>query len=318
MNRYAPAILFFTLSAMIVASLAFGATTLHPGRILELMIERSPQDFEIWNHRFPRTIIAVLVGAGMGAAGALIQGVVRNPLASPDILGVTQGAGLALSIAMLVFPQLPVGFIAPLACLGGAAGAGMLLLYNVGGFSPLRFALSGVAVSVTLSSVTEYLLLANPTEINTTLLTLTGSIWGRGWMHLYPLLPILPLIAVSLLISKQLDLIGLGDDTAAALGTRLNLTRWVAIALSVVLTSLTVSVAGPISFVGLVAPHIARRLFGGSHHGLIPAASVIGAVMVVFADTLGRSIAPPMEIPVGVLTAVVGAPYFLWLLFRIR
>ncbi len=318
MSRYASTILILLLIVMFLASLMFGATTLSLGRILELLIEQDHQDFEIWNHRLPRTIIAMLVGAGMGAAGALIQGVVRNPLASPDILGVTQGAGLVLTIAMLLFPQLPVGYIAPLACLGGAAGAGMLLLYNVGGFSPLRFALSGVAVSVTLSSVTEYLLLANPTEINTTLLSLTGSIWGRGWMHIFPLLPIPALIALTLLISKHLDLIGLGDDTATALGARLKLTRWVAIAFAVVLTSLAVSVAGPISFVGLVAPHIARRVFAGAHHTLIPAAAVVGALMVVFADTLGRTIAPPMEIPVGVLTAVVGAPYFLWLLFRIR
>lgn len=313
-----PSILLAVMLLMVAASLCLGATTISPRRVVELLLERSPQDFEIWNHRLPRTLIALLVGAGMGAAGALIQGVIRNPLASPDILGVTQGAGLALSAAMLLFPRMPVAYIAPLACIGGGFGASALLLYNIGGFSPVRFALSGVAVSVTLSSVTEYLLLSHPTEINTTLLTLTGSIWGRGWMHLYPLLPILPLIVCALMTSKYLDLIGLGDDTAVALGTRLTTVRLSAIALAVVLTSLTVAVAGPISFVGLVSPHIARKMFGGSHHTLLASAAVIGALMVLFADTLGRAIAPPMEIPVGVLTAVVGAPYFLWLLFRIK
>lgn len=318
MKRHAGMFLIVLLVAVILGSLCLGASVLSPARVLLLLLEQNAQDFEIWNHRFPRTLIALLVGAGMGAAGALVQGVIRNPLASPDILGVTQGAGLALSIAMLLLPQIPVVLIAPLACIGGAAGAGLLLLYNLGGFSPVRFALSGVAVSVTLSSFTEYLLLTHPMEINTTLLTLTGSIWGRGWVHLLPLLPVLPLIGCSLFISKYLDLIGLGDETATALGTRLSMIRAISIAFAVVLTSLTVSVAGPISFVGLVSPHIARRIIGGAHRALIPSAAAIGAIMTIFADTLGRSIAPPMEIPVGVLTAVVGAPYFLWLLFRIR
>jgi iron complex transport system permease protein len=304
------------LLALTLVALCTGATTITPLQVWHLLLAHNPQDFVVWSHRFPRSLTGILIGAALGVAGALVQGVIRNPLASPDILGVTQGAGLAVAFVLLVFPG--VGYLPFFSLLGGAAGAALLMAYNAGIFSPVRFALSGVAVSATFAGVTQFLLLTHPVEVNTALLSLTGSLWARGWPHLGLLLPLIPLMMVAMTLAKPLDVIALGEDTAHALGTRLRLVRWAAITMAVMLTAISVSVAGPVGFVGLVAPHLARRLVGGGHLRLLPTAGLLGAAILLAADTLGRGIAPPAEIPAGVLTAVIGAPYFLWLLFRTR
>jgi ABC-type Fe3+-siderophore transport system permease subunit len=312
-------VLVFVLILTGIAGLCVGATMITPFDAARMVLLRDAADFVVWQHRLPRSLIAILVGAALGTAGALIQGVIRNPLASPDILGVTQGAGLSVTIVLLLMPTTGSTWLPVAACLGGAAGTALLMAYNSGmAFSPVRFALSGVAVSLTFASFTEFLLLTYPVEINTALLALTGSLWARGWTHLAPTLLLVPLMAVSFLLAKPLDLIGLGDEAATGFGVRLAPVRFAAIALSVLLTGLSVSVIGPVTFVGLMAPHLARRLVGGAHLLLIPASALVGAIVVTLADTLGRGLAPPLEIPVGILTAVIGAPYFLWLLFRIR
>lgn len=302
-----------------LAALCVGATMISPLDAAKMVALRDASDFVVWQHRLPRSLIAILIGAALGTAGALIQGVIRNPLASPDILGVTQGAGLAVTVVLLMMPAGGSAWLPMVACLGGAGGAALLMAYNSGmAFSPVRFALSGVAVSLTFGSFTEFLLLTYPVEINTALLALTGSLWARGWTHLAPALLLIPLIGLSFLLAKPLDLIGLGDEAASSFGVRLSRVRLFAIALSVLLTGISVSIIGPVTFVGLLAPHLGRRLVGGAHLVLIPTAALVGAIVVVLADTLGRGLAPPIEIPVGILTAVIGAPYFLWLLFRIR
>jgi ABC-type Fe3+-siderophore transport system permease subunit len=320
MTRLSPIpMLVVVLIAAILAALCVGATMISPLDAVRLIVVHDATDFVVWQHRLPRSLIAVLVGASLGTAGALIQGIIRNPLASPDILGVTQGAGLAVTVVLLLMPASGSAWLPVVACLGGAAGAGALMAYNSGmAFSPVRFALSGVAVSLTFASFTEFLLLTYPVEINTALLALTGSLWARGWSHLAPALLLIPMIAASFLLAKPLDLIGLGDEAATGFGVQLTKVRTLTIALSVLLTGISVSVIGPVTFVGLMAPHLARRLVGGAHLVLIPASALVGAIVVTLADTLGRGLAPPLEIPVGILTAVIGAPYFLWLLFRIR
>lgn len=312
-------VLLLALLASALAALCVGATMISPIDAGRMVFLRDAADFVVWQHRLPRGMLAVLIGAALGTAGALIQGVIRNPLASPDILGVTQAAGLAVTVALLLSPSGSSSWLPIVACLGGATGAALLMAYNSGmAFSPVRFALSGVAVSLTFASVTEFLLLTYPVEINTALLALTGSLWARGWTHVGPALFLLPLLGLSLLLAKPLDLIGLGDEAAASLGVNLLRARLAALTLAVLLTGVSVSIIGPVTFVGLMAPHLARRLVGGAHLVLIPTAALVGAIVVVLADTLGRGLAPPIEIPVGILTAVIGAPYFLWLLFRIR
>ena len=300
-------------------SLSAGTLWLEPATVVERLLAHDSLDFEVWNHRLPRSLIAILAGSAFGLAGAIVQGVIRNPLASPEILGVTQGAGLALTIAIIGWPQLPIAWLPLVACLGGAGGALLLALYNTGmQFSGARFALSGVAIAVTLSSVTEFLILSHPLDINTALLALTGSLWSRGWHHVLLALPFLLLIPLGLCLAKPLNLIALGDEAAHSLGTALKPVRWLAMTCAVLLTSLGVSIIGPVGFIGLVAPHMARRLVGGHHQALLPASMLVGALLLLLADTLGRSLIAPSEIPAGILTAVIGAPYFLWLLARFK
>lgn len=318
MNLRLP-ILMLALAAVMVASLCIGTTMIAPSEALRMLIRGEADDFIVWQHRLPRTLIAVLAGSAIGTAGALIQGVIRNPLASPDILGVTQGAGLAMTAVLLLIPGVGAAWLPLVACLGGAAGAGLLMAYNAGlPFSPVRFALSGVAVSLAFASMTEFLILTWPVGINTALLALVGSLWGRGWTFVPQALALIPLLALALPMAKSLDLISLGDEAARSLGVNLRRARSCAIGLGVLLTGVAVAVVGPLSFVGLISPHLARRLVGGAHLQLIPASALVGGILVVFADALGRGLIPPTEIPAGILTPIIGAPYFLWLLFRIR
>jgi iron complex transport system permease protein len=301
------------------ASLSIGTTWLKPGAVIERLMAHDSGDYEVWNHRLPRTLLATLVGAAFGLAGAIVQGVIRNPLASPEILGVTQGAGLAVTVAIIGGTQVSPTWFPLIACVGGACGALLLIVYNAGlSFSGVRFALSGVAIAVTLASITEFLILSHPLDINTALLALTGSIWGRNWQHVALATPLLLLIPLGVLLAKPLNLIALGDEAAHSLGVRIFVNRWFAIACAVLLTSVGVGIIGPVGFIGLVAPHMARRLVGGNHQHLIPAAILIGAVLLILADTIGRALIAPSEIPAGIFTAVIGAPYFLWLLARFK
>ncbi|WP_273692182.1 iron chelate uptake ABC transporter family permease subunit [Ketogulonicigenium vulgare] len=306
------------IGALFLLSLCLGAHRLSPLAVAQLLAAHDAQDFLVWNHRLPRALIALILGGGIGLAGALVQGVIRNPLASPDLLGVTQGAGMALAGAILLFPGLAVNLLPLIAIAGGAFGAAVLMLYNAGHFSPLRFALSGVALSAGFAGVTEFLLLTHPVAINTALMSLTGSLWARGWDQMPLVLLVLPIALLALPLAKSLDLIGLGDETAHALGVDLGRVQVRALGLAVVLTGTAVAVLGPVGFIGLVAPHIARLATPGRALVILPASAAFGGAIMMAADVLGRAMAPPLEVPVGVMTAVIGAPYFLWLLFRMR
>ena len=211
--------LIAVLLVVCLASLCIGTQWLSPVEAIQHVIAHDAQDFLVWRHRLPRTLIAVLAGGSFALAGALVQGVIRNPLASPEILGVTQGAGLALTIALIYFPALSLVWLPGVACLGGALGAGALALYSAGrSFSGVRFALSGVAISLTLGSVIEFLILSHPLNINTALLALTGSLWSRTWHHVGLAVPLLAGLPLALMLAKPLNLIGLGDEAASGLG----------------------------------------------------------------------------------------------------
>lgn len=312
-------ILSLTLMAAFMANLMLGDSYVSVSHVIEMIWAHSAQDFVIWNHRLPRSIIALIVGASFGFAGAIIQGIIRNPLASPEILGVSQGAGLALTITVIAFPLLPITWFPLITCIGGAIGVGLLILYSLGSqFSTVKFALSGVAISMTLSCITEFLILSHPLDINTALLVLTGSLWSRGWHHVYLALPLIPLLCFAYYLAKPLNLIVLGNEVAITLGTKLQHLRWLSIGIAVIVSSLCVGIVGPVSFIGLVAPHMARRLVGAHHQYTLVASMMVGAILLIIADTLGRILIAPSEIPSGILTAVIGAPYFLWLLVRMK
>lgn len=269
-------------------------------------------------YRLPRLLLALLVGAALAVAGVLVQGIVRNPLASPDILGVNHAASLASVGALLLLPSLPVIALPLLAFAGGMAGLILLrILANTS--QPIKLALTGVALSACWASLTDYLMLSRPQDVNSALLWLTGSLWGRDWSFVKIAAPLLILfLPLSLRLCRDLDLLALGDARATTLGVSVPRIRLLALLLAVAMTSTGVAVCGPISFIGLVVPHMVRSITGGRHRWLLPVSAMVGALLLVVADLLARIIHPPLELPAGVLTAIIGAPWFVWLLVRMR
>ncbi|HEF0078090.1 Fe(3+) dicitrate ABC transporter permease subunit FecD [Citrobacter youngae] len=269
-------------------------------------------------YRLPRLLLALLVGAALAVAGVLVQGIVRNPLASPDILGVNHAASLASVGALLLLPSLPVIALPLLAFAGGMAG--LILLKMLANTSqPMKLALTGVALSACWASLTDYLMLSRPQDVNSALMWLTGSLWGRDWSFVKVAAPLLMLfLPLSLVFCRDLDLLALGDARATTLGVSVPRIRFQALLLAVAMTSTGVAVCGPISFIGLVVPHMVRTITGGRHRWLLPVSAMTGALLLVAADLLARIIHPPLELPAGVLTAIIGAPWFVWLLVRMR
>ncbi|MBS9434562.1 Fe(3+) dicitrate ABC transporter permease subunit FecD [Photorhabdus hainanensis] len=318
MNRQVISLLVILLAVTLVLALRMGAQPLPWEALINGWQPSDKHHFVLTQYRLPRILLAIAVGAALALSGVLVQGIVRNPLASPDVLGVNHAASLASISTLILFPSLPVQWL-PLLAFGGGMAALILLRAIAGPSSPLRLALVGVALSATWTSITDYLMLSRPQDINNALLWLTGSLWGRDWQFVATALPVLMiLIPLSLRFCRDLDLLALGDDSASTLGVSLLQVQSWGLMLAVALAATSVAVCGPIGFISLVVPHLVRRLVGGRHRWLIPASMLMGAQVLLLADLLARSIAPPMELPAGVLTAIIGAPYFFWLLVRTR
>ncbi|MCE0496114.1 Fe(3+) dicitrate ABC transporter permease subunit FecD [Vibrio salinus] len=301
-----------------VASLLYGAVHLSGHQVWQGLFSGSEHYFTIHEYRLPRLFLAVIVGALLAGAGTLVQGVIRNPLASPDILGISHGAGLAAVLWMIVRPGTSVYWLPFVALAGGLSAAMILLLLCRHFIQPVRLALTGVALSALLGCAIDFLLLTQPMEINNALLWLTGSLWGRSWNHILMLAPWLATIPFALWRCHSLNLLTLGDDKANTLGVSITKTRLWFLGIAIIWTSASVAVVGPLSFLGLVSPHLARQMVGGRHQILLPVSMLIGALLLLSADFLSRVAHPPLELPAGILTAVIGAPYFLYLLTRLK
>jgi iron complex transport system permease protein len=274
---------------------------------------RTVRDFEL-----PRILIAWLAGGSLAIAGAVIQGVIRNPLASPDIIGVTKGAGLAVVVVLLAYPSAAVSYLPAAAFVGGVVAMAIvyLLAYRKG-TTPVRLALVGIAVAATFEAIIRYVMIDKQQAVGTALVWLTGSLAHVDMTTVWEFLPwVLVLVPLCFAYSLKLDLLGLGDDLASGLGVSVERTRRTALLIAVLLASATVAVMGTIAFIGLIGPHIARRLVGSRHAVVLPASAGIGAVLVLVADAIGRGAHPPVEIPAGMITALIGAPYFVYLLSR--
>lgn len=281
--------------------------------------DSSPYSHLVLQLRLPRTLLAWPVGAALAVSGALVQGVTRNPLAAPDVIGVTSGAGLAAAFVVLVLGDMPLWTLPLSAFAGGMAAA--LLVYRLawrGGVSPMHLALVGVAVTQLFAAGIDYLASAQSDRVALSVIWLRGSLWGRNWDHLMLAWPLVPLLPVSLLLAQRLNLLALGDAAAQALGVSVNRTRQQALLLAVLLASGAVAVAGTVAFIGLLAPHLARLLVGADHRRLLPLSALLGGLLLLVADTLGRGLLSPLEVPAGIMTALLGAPYFLYLLSRYR
>lgn len=275
------------------------------------------QTYIIMRSRLPRILMALLAGGALGLSGAIIQAVVRNPLASPNIIGINSGAALFALGLVLWFPAVPETFLPLAACLGGVIAAGFVIVVaHRRRVSAIHLALIGVAVGFVFESGVDYLLVVNTDrETSAAMMWLTGSLVGRTWNHvLISWLPLVTLSALALVLSFRLDLIALGEETATGLGLRVPIQRIVMLLVATLLASVSVAFVGVMGFIGLMAPHIARRLVGGGHRLLLPTSMLVGMALVVLADGTGRAVAPPLEISAGIVTALIGAPFFIYIM----
>ena len=272
------------------------------------------------NTRLPRTLVAAAVGAALAVAGAVMQTVTRNPLASPSIFGVNAGAALFIIIAIMAFGAESQGQFLWFAFLGAALAAGAA--YGLGSVgrgagSPINITLAGAAVTAFASSITQGVMLVNGRTFDQIVFWLVGSVAGREMPMLLPVLPFLALGAlVSFSLAAPLNTLALGEDVARGLGQRVGAVKLAAAAAVVLLAGASVAVAGPIAFVGIVVPHLARFVAGRDHRWLLPYCALLGSVLLLGADVLARFVAMPDELPVGVVTALIGVPFFVWVARR--
>jgi iron complex transport system permease protein len=305
------------LLAVSVYGLAYGSVSIPLQEINQVLLHNDESTYRtiLMDLRLPRVLVGLLVGACLAASGALLQGVMKNPLADPGIIGVSAGGGLAAVITMVMLPQL--SYLLPVTAFLGAFLSAIViyLLAWDRGASPVKIVLAGVAINALLSALTNGVMVMYSDRVQAVLPWLSGGLNGRSWHHLEFMAPyaIIGLIA-SLFAIKPANLLLLGDDSAQLLGQRVELQRMLIILLSALLAGTAVSVAGLIGFVGLVVPHVIRLLIGEDYRFLLPLSIVGGGTLVVLADTVARSWFDPIELPVGILLAVIGAPFFLILL----
>jgi iron complex transport system permease protein len=286
----------------------------------------------VWGLRVPRVLMAALVGACLGGSGAAMQGLFRNPLADPYLLGIASGASLGATLALTVSGRLSAAFVdapfvsaapsslVPVAAFLGAVGAVMLTLALARRRGPERttaLLLAGVVVGSVLISLTTYLMLHDADRLRAVISWTLGSLAWSSWPELRAIFPYAVLaLGVLYAQARGLDALQLGEDTARTLTPRLGWIRVFVIAAASLATAAAVAFVGVIGFVGLVAPHVARRLGTPDHRTLVPASALAGAVLLVFADLAARTLTRPAELPVGVVTTLLGGPFFLWLLRR--
>ncbi|MBQ8185811.1 MAG: iron ABC transporter permease [Clostridia bacterium] len=281
----------------------------------ELTAEQNITRTIVMNLRLPRVVLAILVGACLSAAGALLQAVMRNPLADPGSIGVSAGAGTAAITILLIFPNMTTAL--PMFAFVGAALA-CVLIYVMAwkdGVSPVRIILAGVAINSVLGAYNSLLQLMNSDNLTGVLAFMNGSLSGMSWTHVRTILSYSVIgLLLSLLCIRHANALQLGDEMAKNLGVRVNGARIALSAVSAFLAAATVSVVGMISFVGLVVPHISRMLVGSDYKVMLPTSILMGSLTLLVADTIGRTIVPGMEIPVGIVMSVCGGPFFLYML----
>lgn len=274
----------------------------------------------IANIRLPRTLVALMVGINMGVAGALLQGLLRNPLASPKIIGVNAGAGLAAIIIMTLMPG-QISMIPPAAFLGALISS--LIIYalsrNEGNSSTITIILAGVALGALFSACTSALMILHSDDLGVTYSWLIGGLTGRGWPY-YKLIWPYTLIGIlmAIYLSPRVNLFLLGEEVGHNLGLAVEASRILIVITAAILAGSAVSVAGTIGFLGIVAPHAARMLIGNDYRYLTVLSGIMGGLLLVVADTFARTLFQPLEIPVGIITAALGAPFFLFILYQKR
>ena len=311
------------VAVAVLLSLAVGAQTLSPGAVWHALVAPdpgAPATAIVRELRAPRTALGVLVGLALGAAGALMQGHTRNPLADPGLLGVSAGASFAVVVGIQMFGIGSLSGYIWFAFAGALAAS--ILVFGIasgqrGGPTPVTLALAGLAISALLASFTQGMLLADDASLNVFRFWVVGSLSGRDAQVAIQVAPFIVVgLGLALANAPALNALGLGEDVARALGQRVLLARVVGVTAIVLLCGAATAACGPIGFLGLVMPHLARALTGPDHRWLIPCSALAGATALLCADVLGRIVVCPAELQTGIVLAVVGAPFFIALVRR--
>jgi len=317
-------ILSLLLVVVVILSLGFGAVAISPGQVLNVLNPNATPSAAtqtiVWDLRLARVLLAALTGAGLGGAGAAFQGLFRNPLADPFVIGASGGAALGATLAItLGWTATWLGFgPVPLAAFAGALAA-VALAYSISEMGSsgniLALLLAGTALSSAFSAGVSLLMVLNDSDFVNVFFWLLGGFSGRSWDDLWLALPYTLTGLVGLgLLARPLDVLAFGEETAQGLGVAVRQMQLLIVVCATLVTAAAVASSGIIGFVGLIAPHMVRLQWGPVHARLLPASALLGAVLLVLADTAARTVLAPVELPVGILTALFGAPFFLYLL----
>ena len=322
-------ILMIVAFIVFVVSTAIGEMKINPLTVLKVFVGSGPEmeTLIITSFRLPRIIIALLVGISLAVAGGILQGMIRNPLASPDVLGITGGASVAVVAFLALFSDesnaLTVSITwLPLAAFLGAGVVAFLVYFLAwkNGVSPIRLILIGIGISTLMQALTTLMMIMGPIyQASQANIWITGTVYGSNWSNVATLLPwAVVFLIIALAAARTINIQELGDEVATGLGGKIQRQRFFLLMISTALIGGSVAFAGGIGFVGLMAPHMARRLVGSSFGALLPTSALIGGILVMLADLIGRTMFSPLEIPAGVFTAGIGAPYFIYLLYKTR
>jgi iron complex transport system permease protein len=325
-QRLIVAILSILILLTIVISLGLGYSSVSYDRILPTIFGEGTfkEEFVLFSIRLPRIVVTLLAGMALAISGAILQGVTRNDLADPGIIGINSGAGVGIAVFFLFFPiDAPAfAYMLPIVAFIGALLTAVLIYlfsYKKGiGLQPVRLILVGIGFSMALSGAMIVLISgAEKQKVDFIARWLAGNIWGTDWPFIVALLPwIILLIPFTLYKANRLNLLGLSDPVAIGVGVSIEKDRIVLLLTAVALAASAVSVTGGIAFIGLMAPHLAKALIGPRNQLFLPIAVLIGGWLLLFADTIGRNLLEPEGIPAGIMTALIGAPYFVYLLLR--
>ncbi|MFJ8065946.1 FecCD family ABC transporter permease [Psychrobacillus sp. NPDC096426] len=319
-------ILTFLILATVIISAGIGYSSLSFDRLLPTLFGYGTfkEEFVLFSVRLPRIVITLLAGIALALSGTILQGITRNDLADPGIIGINSGAGVAISLFFLFFPIQPGSFvyILPFVAFIGAVITAFfiyILSYNRKvGLQPVRLVLVGIGVSMALSGLMIVIISsAERQKVDFIAKWLAGNIWGADWPFILALLPwLIVLIPFIFYKANKLNLLGLSEPVAVGVGVSIEKERIVLLLAAVALAASAVSVTGGIAFIGLMAPHIAKSLVGPRHQLFIPVAILIGGWLLLFADTIGRNVVEPNGLPAGVMVALIGGPYFMYLLLK--